>query len=366
MSQKSDIKTWSNTKSEGKLFTVNFLDETGEIRATGFNSEVDSLFETLQEGKVYYISKCRVNMAKKQFSNINNDYELAFSRETEIEECEDDSVPKVNFNFVSLADLANIEKDAIIDVLGVIKEVGELDGIVSKNTGKPYQKRDISIVDSSNSWVRCTIWGASAKTWDHPPDTIVALKGIKVGDYGGKSLSMLNSSSMLANPDIEEAHALRGWYDAEGRRELGTYQSHQGLATMGTNTRGDTKYLNLGEVRDQCLGLNSTEPDYFNTKATIVYIKHENIAYPACSSKDCNKKVIKMDEDSWRCENCNTTHPKPNWRYVSLLPPPSAPRLIPNPTATSSTSPSTTHSGRLGSAASTKYQTSSWESLPTC
>jgi replication factor A1 len=82
---KSDIKTWSNQRSEGKLFTVTFLDETGEIRATGFNQECDNFFEVLQEGQVYYVSKCRVNMAKKQFSNVNNDYELTFGRETEIE-----------------------------------------------------------------------------------------------------------------------------------------------------------------------------------------------------------------------------------------------------------------------------------------
>jgi replication factor A1 len=85
VTNKSDIKTWSNQKSEGKLFTVTFLDGTGEIRATGFNQECDSFFEILQEGQVYLVSKCRVNLAKKQFSNVNNDYELTFGRETEIE-----------------------------------------------------------------------------------------------------------------------------------------------------------------------------------------------------------------------------------------------------------------------------------------
>lgn len=83
---KSDIKHYQSQKSgEGKLFTVTFMDETGEIRATGFNSEVDSFSELLQEGQVYYVSNCRVNMAKKQFSNVQNDYELTFQRDTMIE-----------------------------------------------------------------------------------------------------------------------------------------------------------------------------------------------------------------------------------------------------------------------------------------
>jgi replication factor A1 len=86
VSQKSDIKTWSNARGEGKLFNVTLLDDSGEIRATGFNLVCDELYPRLEEGKVYYISKARVNLAKKKFSNVNNDYELGFERNTEVEE----------------------------------------------------------------------------------------------------------------------------------------------------------------------------------------------------------------------------------------------------------------------------------------
>jgi replication factor A1 len=46
---------------------------------------VDNFYEKLQEGKVYYVSRARVNIAKKQFSNINNEYEIMFENNTEIE-----------------------------------------------------------------------------------------------------------------------------------------------------------------------------------------------------------------------------------------------------------------------------------------
>ena len=83
---KSEIKTWHNKNGEGKLFSVNFLDDSGEIRATGFNDAVDSWYGVLEEGKVFYVSSpCRVQMAKKQFSNVNNDYELTFEKDTVIE-----------------------------------------------------------------------------------------------------------------------------------------------------------------------------------------------------------------------------------------------------------------------------------------
>lgn len=83
---KSEIKTWHNKNGEGKLFSVNLLDESGEIKATGFNDQCDTLYETFQEGSVYYISSpCRVQLAKKQFTNLNNDYELTFERDSMIE-----------------------------------------------------------------------------------------------------------------------------------------------------------------------------------------------------------------------------------------------------------------------------------------
>jgi replication factor A1 len=62
------------------------MDESGEIRGTGFNTVVDELYEKFEEGKVYYISKARVNLAKKKFSNLQNDYELSLEKNTEVEE----------------------------------------------------------------------------------------------------------------------------------------------------------------------------------------------------------------------------------------------------------------------------------------
>jgi replication factor A1 len=86
VTQKSDIKTWSNPRGEGKLFNVTFVDDSGEIRGTAFNLVADEIYPKLEEGKVYYVSKARVNLAKKKFSNVNNDYELSLERNMEVEE----------------------------------------------------------------------------------------------------------------------------------------------------------------------------------------------------------------------------------------------------------------------------------------
>lgn len=317
VTSKSDIRTYSNSKGEGRIFTVSLLDESGEIRATGFNDQVDSLYELFEEGQVYYISKCRVNMAKRQFSNINNDYELMFERDTEVERCTDtdDSVPQVRFSFTQFADLENVQKDAMIDVIGVVKEVFDLSTITSKVSQKPYSKRDLTLVDKSNYSVRCTVWGKVAENWEVSVDEIVAFKGIKVGDFGGRSLSMLHSSTMSINPDIDEAHILRGWYDGQGRGE--TFQSHQGLSSMGAAGGRKDLMKNLAQIKEDNFGMGQ-DPDYFTTKATIVYIKQDNLYYPACMGENCNKKVVSVD-GGWRCERCDVTYPKPQYRYIMTL-----------------------------------------------
>ena len=72
-------------RSAGLRGTQSRAESQGEIRATGFNDAVDNFYELLKEGKVYFVSRARINIAKKQFSNVNNEYEITFENNTEIE-----------------------------------------------------------------------------------------------------------------------------------------------------------------------------------------------------------------------------------------------------------------------------------------
>lgn len=319
VTNKSEIRTWHKQSGEGKLFSVNLLDESGEIKATGFNDQCDALYDIFQEGSVYYISApCRVNIAKKQFTNLPNDYELTFERDTVVEKAEDqDNVPQVRFNFTNIAALQTVEKDSTVDIIGVLKEVGEVSQIVSKSTNKPYDKRELTLVDDSDFSVRLTIWGKTAVSFDAQPESVVAFKGAKVSDFGGRSLSLLSSGSMSLDPDIEEAHKLRGWYDQHGR--AGTFASHTGLASTGAAGGRQDPLKTVAQIRDENLGTSET-PDYFSVKGTIVYIRQENVAYPACSNEGCSKKVIlEESSDKWRCEKCNVSHDRPEYRYIMSI-----------------------------------------------
>lgn len=86
VTSKSEIKHWSNQKGEGKLFSCNFMDESAEIKATAFNDQVDRWYNMLKEGNVYYVTKAKVTIARKQYSSLPNEYEIAFERDTMITE----------------------------------------------------------------------------------------------------------------------------------------------------------------------------------------------------------------------------------------------------------------------------------------
>lgn len=45
---KSNIRTWANARTEGKLFSCDLVDESGSIRATAFNDACDRFYDMLE------------------------------------------------------------------------------------------------------------------------------------------------------------------------------------------------------------------------------------------------------------------------------------------------------------------------------
>lgn len=64
---------------------------------------------------MYYISKATLKVANKQFSTLNNDYEMTLHANSSIVPCDDNQdIPVVHCDFVPIAELENRDKDAII------------------------------------------------------------------------------------------------------------------------------------------------------------------------------------------------------------------------------------------------------------
>ena len=124
---------------------------------------------------------------------------------------------------------------------------------------------------------------------------------------------MISTSIVSINPDIPDAHVLRGWYDSVGINQSFTAYSNGASGSGGaTFSRADIR-----TIEDIKANLQIAEKaEMFSCRGTILHIKGDNPAYPACPTQTCKKKVIDNGE-GWQCEKCEKTWEKPEYRYIT-------------------------------------------------
>ncbi|XP_039276249.1 replication protein A 70 kDa DNA-binding subunit-like [Nilaparvata lugens] len=314
---KSAVKTWSNARGEGKLFSMDLADESGEIRVTAFRDQVDKFYDMIEVNKVYLISRCQLKQANKKFTSLKNDYEMTCTSETRIEPCTEDcgDIPKMKFNFTSLVALQEAPLENSVDVIGVCKRVGDLATVIQRTTNKELKKRDIELVDNSLSSISVTLWNNDAENFEvNGGEPIVAIRQAGLSDFGGgRSLSVRASSNIQINPDIPEAHKLRGWYDALSHDAKFNSLSARGGAMDGGMF--NSKAITLKEAKNQ--NTDSDKAEFFSAFAHVMHIRTENVCYKACPSSECNKKVVDLNTGEYRCEKCNRA--SPNFKYRLLI-----------------------------------------------
>lgn len=77
------------------------------------------------------------------------------------------------------------------------------------------------------------------------------MKGVKVSDYGGRTLGISDSTVIEINPDMPEAHRLRGWYDSAGQTShFETYST--GMTSVGS---GKDLVKSIAQITDENLGM---------------------------------------------------------------------------------------------------------------
>ncbi|KAM6910908.1 replication protein A 70 kDa DNA-binding subunit-like isoform 2-T2 [Lycodopsis pacificus] len=311
VSNKSSIRTWSNSRGEGKLFSFEMVDESGEIKITAFNNEVDRFFSLVEQGKVYFITKATLKIANKQYTTLKNDYEITLHAQSSIVPCDDSQdIPVLHCDFVPIAELENRDKDAIIDVIGVCKSADDVSRITMKNS-REVSKRVLNLMDTTGKVVAVTVWGEDAEKFDASRQPVVVIKGARLSDFGGRSLSATFSSTVMVNPDLPEAFSLRAWYDQGGY----AIDSQSLTETWSAGSGARTNWKTLSEVKNEQLG-HGEKADYFSCLATLLYIRKENCLYQACPSADCNKKVVDQQNGLYRCEKCNREFPNFNYRLL--------------------------------------------------
>lgn len=90
-------------------------------------------------------------------------------------------------------------------MIAIVSNVGDVVQVVTKNKNTvsntrsfglvfadqgvfKTSKRELTLVDRSNSSIRLTLWGGRAEAYkDHRNNLVIALKGVKVGEFQGKT-----------------------------------------------------------------------------------------------------------------------------------------------------------------------------------
>jgi replication factor A1 len=315
---KMNVRTYTNAKGEGKMFSVDLVDDSGEIKCTFFNESVDQYEHIFEVGKVFIISRSGIKPGNPKF--CRTPFEMSINRNTVITEVEEViNTPKRKYEFVDAIDrIQDLPVSSQVEVIGVIISVGDVQQFNSKND-KEVIKRSVKIADQSNRNIDLTFWGDAAHNFQGQVGTILALKGAKVSEYRGeKSLSVANSTLLEFNPDIPEAQNLTEWYS-----ENSDNIASSSIAITGQGTGGSTrsnKIETLSSIQEQ-IQSGEKKSVFGKIKGTLMWINHDDRAplfYKACL--DSQKKVVENPNPGngkkWLCEATGQYYDNYDLRYI--------------------------------------------------
>ncbi len=155
-------------------------------------------------------------MKRKSLENslTSSRYEVHFPFSSNIQEVpEDGSIQSsVAYQFVPIDQLPHCAPNSLVDVIGLVKAVNEVVKFHNQKLGnKIVFRQDLLLVDQTQCEIRCCVFSDC----DEPLavsdncETIVALRRVKLVEFGGLSLNFTSSSSMEINPDVEQAADLQ-------------------------------------------------------------------------------------------------------------------------------------------------------------
>ena len=202
-------------------------------------------------------------MDSRYSKNTSSDYEISISNDTVIQECDEDgNCPNVTYQFRKISEAGEC-LNGFMDLIAVIKDIKEVDTVMRKNTNKELVKREVTLVDDSNSEVNLTLWGDGATSFQAEIEDVLVAKNIKVTEFNGVSLSQSLNTIIEINAEsqMDRVAELKGWYT----RTKETLQ-----ITKLTNRQGvgaNAPWENLFEINAE--NIQAENVFILQTKATI-------------------------------------------------------------------------------------------------
>uniref|UniRef100_T1K7Y7 Replication protein A subunit n=1 Tax=Tetranychus urticae TaxID=32264 RepID=T1K7Y7_TETUR len=277
---KSEIKTWSNSNSNGQFFNFVIADSSSYIKSIAFNQQCEKLFPKIKLNAVYFVANGTIKETKKQYMELNNPYEIHLHSNADVT-LTDCNVEEPEYIYKKIADLENVQSNELINVKAIIKHI---DNLEEYGAEKKNYKRDIELMDDTESTIKLTIWNEQAMKFSYSEGSVILGKRLKISNYNGKNLLALDISYIEIDPEIPEKSILKQWF-----------------------------FNKRSKIAQNCLTLEPTMVDLMTLKtinvasnvhceATIVSVKSCTF-YFSCPD-GCNKKLIEDDSGLLECSTC--------------------------------------------------------------
>ena len=343
---KGNTRTYRNAKGEGKVLTVELVDSEGTaIQATLWREAVERYENVLEVGKLYYVSKGSLRPANRQYTTVNNDYEMSLDGKSEIVEASEEEqlesaakkIFEKAFEFVSIGDLAKRvnSKRATCDVCAVVKSVADLSAVKRKSDNSEIQKRELTLCDESSSTVQLTLWNALAteqgEKLKEMTNPVIIVRSVRVTEYEGVSLGTLGKSEMqifeldeAAKASVEEGEVTEKaietakWFKENG--ENATFKTAAEGAGLSVQQRGGKlaplERQTLVDFQPEEIPSASDKPKMcIVPRASILTIREGTMWYCATPEEGNNAKV-EEENGQWYCAKNQKTYATCKRRYI--------------------------------------------------
>jgi len=199
---------------------------------------------------------------------------------------------QLNYNFVPLARVAELDEGAVVDVMGWVQDPGSATTFESRKSGREVTKREVVLADTTGSLV-LTLWAEKAKEFSSE-GKVIAVRGAKVQEFQGvKNIQTSFGGSYEVEPNVEGVAELVAW----GKEQRPTNNS-------GSVARLAGEVVTLSQVQDAVI--QGRPESKFTVAASPTRINQDNLFYRAhnpVGDGKCRKKVQEEagQENSFTC-----------------------------------------------------------------
>lgn len=243
--EKTLVREFENRQNgvKGRVMRLLLLDKTSQIEMVAFNEHCDNeSLKNMKLKKYFIIKNGEIKVAKNNLKSwpdqVSLQFEILITNQTEIIEAqreesdsEDDNIivsedkesemidnhnknqtkPVLHHKFTLFNELVKKKCESLVDVIGIITEIGEL---------KKIKKNDLSIrnfkmVDKTKTIITFALWGKQAESFDSKIGSVLLINKAKITNYGGLSLSVIRISEIIKiNPNSNNkiANDLYEWW----------------------------------------------------------------------------------------------------------------------------------------------------------